>query len=104
MVEFLLVNLNNRHMHIPKVSIIVPIYKVERYLDRCMNSLLNQTLHDIEIILVDDGSPDNCVDCQPQIVQKLFSQTGRLKLNRGKITKRAMNTVIIEPMDIIFEI
>ena len=43
----------------PKVSIIVPIYNVESYLDRCIQSLLNQTLKEIEIILVDDGSPDN---------------------------------------------
>ena len=39
----------------PKVSIIVPIYNVEKYLDKCVNSLLHQTLTDIEIILVDDG-------------------------------------------------
>lgn len=44
----------------PKVSIIVPIYNVEKYLDRCINSLINQTLTDIEIIMVDDESPDNC--------------------------------------------
>lgn len=44
----------------PKVSIIVPVYKVEKYLGRCINSLINQTLTDIEIILVDDKSPDNC--------------------------------------------
>lgn len=47
-------------MNIPKISIIVPIYNVEEYLDRCITSLLNQTLKDIEIILVDDESPDNC--------------------------------------------
>ena len=44
----------------PKVSVIVPIYNVEPYLDRCMQSLIHQTLKDIEIILVDDGSPDRC--------------------------------------------
>ena len=82
----------------------MPVYKVEEYFDECVESIIGQSYNNLEIILVDDGSPDNCVDCQPQIVQKLFSQTGRLKLNRGKITKRAMNTVIIEPMDIIFEI
>lgn len=43
-----------------KISIIVPVYRVENYLEKCLNSLLNQTLRDIEIILVDDGSPDNC--------------------------------------------
>ncbi len=43
-----------------KVSIIVPIYNVEQYLERCVQSLVNQTYNDIEIILVDDGSPDSC--------------------------------------------
>lgn len=43
-----------------KVSIIVPVYNVEPYIHRCMKSLINQTLKDIEIILVDDESPDNC--------------------------------------------
>lgn len=44
----------------PLFTIIVPVYKVELYLDRCVSVLLNQTFENIEIILVDDGSPDNC--------------------------------------------
>ena len=45
----------------PKVSIIVPIYNVEKYLYRCMDSLINQTLEDIEIIAINDGSTDESV-------------------------------------------
>lgn len=44
----------------PKISIIVPVYNVQKYLDQCVQSLIHQTLKDIEIILVDDGSPDEC--------------------------------------------
>ena len=40
------------------ICIIVPVYNVEQYLSRCVDSLVNQTYHNIEIILVDDGSPD----------------------------------------------
>ena len=44
----------------PKISVIVPIYKVEKYLVQCIDSILNQTLEDIEVILVDDGDRDAC--------------------------------------------
>lgn len=43
-----------------KISIIIPVYKVEQYLRQCLDSIVHQTYRDLEIILVDDGSPDNC--------------------------------------------
>ena len=47
-------------MDTPLISVIVPVYKVEKYLDRCVQSIVNQTYPNLEIILVDDGSPDRC--------------------------------------------
>ena len=47
-------------MDTAKISVIVPVYKVEAYLDKCVSSIVNQTYTNLEIILVDDGSPDNC--------------------------------------------
>ena len=44
----------------PRLSVIVPVYKVEKYIHKCVDSILNQTFTDFELILVDDGSPDNC--------------------------------------------
>ena len=44
----------------PKISVIIPVYKVERYLDACVASVTGQTYTNLEIILVDDGSPDRC--------------------------------------------
>ena len=43
-----------------KISVIVPVYKVESYLERCILSIIKQTYKNLEIILVNDGSPDNC--------------------------------------------
>ena len=64
----------------PKVSVIVPIYNVEPYLDRCMQSLIHQTLKDIEIILVDDGSPDRC----PQMCDEYAQKDSRIKVIHKK--------------------
>ena len=44
----------------PKISVIIPVYNAEKYLKRCMQSLLQQKFDDYELICVDDGSPDNC--------------------------------------------
>ena len=44
----------------PEISVIVPVYKVEHFLDRCIDSIKKQSFVDFECILVDDGSPDNC--------------------------------------------
>lgn len=46
--------------HVPEISVIVPVYKVEEYLPQCIDSILAQTFTNFELLLVDDGSPDRC--------------------------------------------
>ena len=58
------------------ISIILPVYNVEKYINRCMESLLNQTYKNIEIIMVDDGSPDNC----PKICDNYAMQDTRVRV------------------------
>ncbi len=58
----------------PKVSVVIPIYNVEKFLDRSVNAVRNQTLRDIEIILVDDESPDNC----PELCDKYREEDDRI--------------------------
>ena len=60
----------------PKISVIVPVYKVEAYLHRCVDSILNQSYQDFELILVDDGSPDNC----GAICDEYARQDGRIRV------------------------
>lgn len=60
----------------PKISIIVPVYNVEKYLDRCVQSLVSQTYDNLEIILVDDGSLDSC----PAICDEWASKDNRIKV------------------------
>ncbi|MBD5559063.1 MAG: glycosyltransferase family 2 protein [Clostridia bacterium] len=63
-------------MSSPNVSIIVPVYQVESYIGQCVDSLLGQTMEEIEIILVDDGSPDDC----PQICDEYAAKDRRVKV------------------------
>lgn len=58
------------------ISVIVPVYKVEKYLDRCISSIANQTYKNLEIILIDDGSPDRC----PQMCDEWEKKDSRIKV------------------------
>lgn len=63
-------------MNTVKISVIIPVYNAEKYLDKCINSVLNQTLRDIEIICVDDGSKDSSFE----ILDKISKKDKRVKL------------------------
>src|SRR4051812_27027229 len=62
------------------VSIVVPIYNVQKYIHRCIHSILNQTYSNLEVILVDDGSPDNC----PQICDDYAQLDSRIRVIHKK--------------------
>lgn len=54
----------------PKISVIVPVYKAEAYLHRCVDSILAQTFQDFEVLLIDDGSPDRSGDICDEYAKK----------------------------------
>ena len=57
------------------ISVIVPVYNVEKYLPQCLNSIINQTYENLEIILINDGSTDNSGNMQKEIlVLRLFTK------------------------------
>ena len=58
------------------ISVIVPVYRVEKYLPACIDSILNQTFTDFELILVDDGSPDRC----PEICDETAKRDARVRV------------------------
>lgn len=64
--------------YVPTISVIVPVYNVERYLSGCLDSILDQTFTDFEIICVDDGSPDNSID----ILNLYADKDSRIKIIR----------------------
>ena len=70
-------------MDTPKISVIVPVYKVEQYLRKCLDSIVNQTYCNLEIILVDDGSPDSCGAICDEYVTKDGRVNAIHKENRG---------------------
>lgn len=62
------------------ISVIVPVYKVEPYLDTCMESIVNQTYSNLEIFLIDDGSPDRC----PEICDRWAEKDPRIRVVHKK--------------------
>lgn len=91
----------------PKVSIVIPIYGVERFLSQCLDSVLAQTLKEIEIILVNDGSPDNCAriideyaakDCRIVVAHLSNGGYGRA-VNYGLDCAHGEYIGIVEPDD-----
>lgn len=90
-------------MNNPQISVLVPVYKVEPYLQRCINSVLSQDFTDWELILVDDGSPDRC----PEICDKNAAEhPGKIKVihkeNGGLITARKAGVQIAQGKYYVF--
>ena len=73
----------------PKVSVIIPVYNVEKYLQECLDSVINQTLQDIEIICVNDGSTDKSFNILESYARKD---------SRVKIINRENSGVVIQEM------
>ena len=77
----------------PKVSVIVPVYNVEKYIERCVRSLFEQTLDDIEYIFVDDCSPDNSISIVKSVSEDYPNRKNNIKYcihnkNRGLTSTR----------------
>lgn len=84
----------------PLISVIVPVYKVEPYLNKCVNSLLAQTYENLEIILVDDGSPDSCPQMCDEFarnnpnVSVIHKENGGLSLARNLGVEKCMGEFV----------
>ena len=86
----------------PLISVIVPVYRAEAYLDRCVESLLAQTFRDFELILVDDGSPDRC----PALCDEWAERDGRIRVihkqNGGPSSARNAGLDVMEGDYVVF--
>lgn len=85
----------------PKISVIIPVYNTEQYLAQCLDSVLGQTFHDIEIICVNDGSTDNSL----QILTQYAKRDNRIMVinqqNSGVVAARN-NAIAVAKSDLIF--
>lgn len=80
--------MSEKESNMPVISVIIPVYKAEKYLDDCMTSVVSQTFRDLEILLVDDGSPDRC----PELCDQWAARDPRIRAihrpNRGAAAAR----------------
>ena len=87
-------------MNKPRLSVIVPVYKVEKYIHNCVDSILKQTFSDFEVILVDDGSPDRCGEiCDNYAsldtrIKVIHQSNGGLSAARNKGIELALGEII----------
>ena len=68
-----------------KLSIIVPVYNVEKYIDKCLDSLVNQTIDNYEIIIVVDGSKDNSIEIVNKLTKLTIDYNGSIKYTLSPI-------------------
>lgn len=93
--------MHNSNQSSPYFSVIIPVYKVEKYLEECVSSVLQQTYSDFEIILVDDGSPDSCPQLCDEWARKdsriiaIHKENGGLSSARNTGLERAVGEYII---------
>ena len=87
----------NRMIEQPKVSILVPVYGVERYIERCTESLMEQTYEDIEYIFVDDATPDRSIEILEDVVARYPKRRSQVRILQHKNNKgisAARNTAV----------
>lgn len=70
-----------------KVSVIIPIYKVEKFIGRCVESLMKQTLDDVEYIFVDDATPDKSMEVLNEVLKKYPARAGRISVVKHDVNK-----------------
>ena len=72
----------NQNENMPKVSVIIPVYGVEKYIERCARSLFEQTLDDIEYLFIDDCTPDKSVDILKHVLEEYPQRKSQVVIHR----------------------
>lgn len=81
----------------PKISIIVPVYNVEKYIAQCLDSIIKQTFRDIEVIVIDDGTQDNSAE----IYQKYMEMDSRIKIIKKETKEWLRHGTLVLNMQLV---